>query len=190
MQNVVITRFSLRMKSWKRRLFYDEHARESWFAFRAELYKKTLGASLAAQEVKPVRVYLLMDTGDRELQQRYLPSIGFTPLFTSAAESAEKLGADLVREGLVDNIALTRIDSDDIIERAYFRKLNTTLESFASNGDDSGLVITCRGYRSNFSVIQPLYHSIAPFVTLFHKRYTREASYFFNHNEVGIPPNQ
>jgi len=182
--NIVVVRFSLRVKAWSHRLFFDEASRNDWFAFRARLYQETLGAALRAQTVPPVRVFLLMDAGDRQLQQTYLPAGEFTPIFTPNRESAALVAAELSRDDLLDNVALTRIDSDDIVERRYFEKLNLKIHHIIDAGKEPHLIVTGKGYRSDFRQIQPMYFGVSPFVTLFRRHYQGENLYAFDHSKM------
>ncbi len=182
--NIVVVRFSLRVAAWNHRLFFDEANRADWFAFRAKLYQQTLGAAMHAQTVKPERVYLLMDAGDRHLQERYLPAEEFTPIFTPSRESASLIASELSRDGLLDQVALTRIDSDDIVERRYFEKLNHRIQAIIDAGREPRLIVTCKGYRSNFVQIQPMYFSVAPFITLFKHRYNGDNLYGIDHSTM------
>lgn len=183
--HIVVVRFSLRVDAWKRRIFFNEKTRESWFAYRAELYRQTLGASINAQTEKPTRVFLLMDSADRALQQKYLPHGTFIPLFTSFEGATRAVASALEQDGLTENIAMTRIDSDDLVERTYFEKLNRLLGDLVAQGKAEALVLTCKGYRSNFNDIQPLYHNKSPFITLFRRKYAGETVYYFDHTTVG-----
>lgn len=176
--NVVVVRFSLRVDAWKRRMFFNEYGREPWFRYRAMLYRNTLGPSIKAQTVKPVRIYLLMDDGDRALAQQYLTGIDHTPIFASSGNQHELVARDLEIEGLTNNVAMSRIDSDDIVERRYFEKLNRRICGLLNEGHCPELIAACRGYRSNFSQIQPMYYHNGPFITRFCRRYGGESPYF------------
>lgn len=186
-RNVVIVRFSLRVQAWRRRMFFDERGRDAWFEYRAMLYRRTLGASLAAQTVKPVRVYLLMDAGDRALAERHLSGLPFTSVFSVDGDHHQQVAADLEREGLVDHIALSRIDSDDIVARNYFEKLNACILDSLREGGPSELFVACKGYRSNFVDLQAMYYHDGPFITRFCKRYAGETPYF-DHKTSGQYP--
>ena len=159
-------------------MFFNEIGREPWFRYRAMLYRNTLGPSIDAQTVKPVRLYLLMDVSDRDLAQRYLQGIEHTPIFASEGNQHDLVAQDLEREGLTHNIAMSRIDSDDIVERRYFEKLNRKIFTLQSEKHAPELFVACRGYRSNFSRIQPMYYHNGPFITRFCRQYAGESPYF------------
>ncbi|WP_374278776.1 hypothetical protein [Azonexus sp.] len=181
--NVVVIRFSLRVKEWQSRLFFDEKSRESWFRYRAELYRSTLGRSLSHQTLKPFRTYLLMDEGDRSLHEKYLGGLDFTPIF-SDRNHFQIVADDLKRLGVVDNVAVTRVDSDDIVERLYFEKINSKIRELKDVGKKSALIATCCGYRTNFLEIQSAFHCAPPFITLFRESYKGENVYSHDHREI------
>lgn len=177
-RNVVVVRFSLRVQAWRRRTFFDDRSRHAWFKYRAMLYAHTLGASFAAQTVNPARVYLLMDAGDRALAERYLSDQRFTPVYSVNRDHHQQVAADLEREGLINNIALSRIDSDDIIARDYFEKLNVSILDSLHQGGPSRLMVACKGYRSNLVDLQAMYYHDGPFITCFCDKYAGETPYF------------
>lgn len=188
--NVVVVRFSLRVNAWNHRLFFDEAGRKDWFAFRARLYRETLGAAIHAQTVKPARVFLLMDTGDRALQEACFPDPGFTPIFTERKDAAAQVAREITRAGLVENVAISRIDSDDIVERSYFEKINHKIQSMLGEGREPHLIVNCKGYRSNFVQIQPMYFAVAPFITLFSKVYRGDSVYAYDHSKMNEQPHE
>src|SRR5574343_759529 len=125
--NIVVVRFSVRVRAWKNRLFFNEKSRESWFKYRADLYAHTLGRSLDLQSQRPVRVYLLMDQGDRPLCEKYFQEQNFTPIFSDNAHFQE-IANDLRRLGIVNNVAMTRIDWDEIVWGFYFEKIKRKIQ--------------------------------------------------------------
>lgn len=183
-QNIVVTRFSLRVAGWRHQIYFDERGRDAWFEYRAMLYKRTLGESLSVQTVKPAKVYLLMDTGDRALAARHFPEMNFMPIFSLHGDYRRQIAADLERQGLVDNIAMSRIDSDDIIARNYFEKLNACILDSLRSGEPSELFVACKGYRTNFVDVQPMYYHNGPFITRFCSKYAGETPYF-QHETLG-----
>lgn len=185
--NVIVVRFSLRVRAWRRRIFFDDRTRESWFKFRAELYRQTLGRSLSAQTERPSCIYLLMDAGDRSLCEKYLQGLEFVPIYVGGMHE-RSVAEDLEAKGIVDNVALTRIDSDDIVAKNYLEKLNKKIRETMTPGGDGGLVITCAGYRTNFVQVQSAFHCAPPFITLFRTRYRGENVYSHDHREITEKP--
>lgn len=181
--NVIVVRFSIRVQAWKRRVFFDDRTRDSWFEYRAELYRQTLGRSLSMQTEQPSCVYLLMDEGDRSLCEKYLQGLEFTPIYSGQTHH-ELLVEDLAAKGIVDNVAMTRIDSDDVLGKNYLKNLNAKIREAISARESTALILTCSGYRSNFVDVQSVFHCAPPFITLFSACYRGESVYFDDHREI------
>lgn len=182
--NVVVVRFSIRVKAWRNRLFFDEKSRESWYKYRAELYRQTLGLSLNRQTEKPFRIYLFMDQGDRPLYEKYFNGVDFVPIF-SDHDHSQMVADDLGKLGVTNNVAITRIDSDDIVECRFFEKINAKIRELKSDGKNVCLIGSSSGYRTNFLEIQSVFHGAPPFITLFSERYAGEDVYSHDHRDIG-----
>lgn len=187
-KNVVVVRFSVRSKSFERNFLSTERVRERWFKFRAELFEASLGASLAAQTVKPVVTYLYFDAQDVGLVERYFPQPQFTPIFSDAGHD-ELMGKRLLEMGASEHVVLSRIDSDDIVEMRYFEKINSLL---ARHHDRMALgpetmVVSKSGHRTNFVKMQRVFHISPPFISQYFRHYSGQGAYF-NHTKLSSQP--
>ncbi len=183
-KNVVVVRFSLRVPAWRKKIFFNDKNRDAWFKFRSELYKQTLGLSIKSQTKQADRVYLLMDENDGDLYAKYLEDSYISPIFSKDSNHNWQVGEDLVRSGLCENIAMSRIDSDDIIARDYFEKINTQISELVNQGQTVEYLVACTGYRSDFSQAQPIHYIGGPFITLYKQKYSYETVYGFEHKSL------
>jgi len=183
-KNVVVVRFSVREKSFERKFLSNDRAREGWFNFRAELYEASLGASLAAQSVRPQAIFLYFDSGDAELVGKYFSRLDFTPIF-SGQDHERLMGEQVLRQGLSRQVVLSRIDSDDIVERHYFSKINSVLIEHHLRGTlaQRSMVVCRSGYRTNFIKMQRVNHVSPPFISQYFSDYSGEGAYF-NHTKL------
>jgi predicted O-methyltransferase YrrM len=184
--NIVAVRFSIRMsEEWLRKAYGTEAQRGNWLAMRARLFRETLYRSLKAQTVPPRKVLLIMDEGDRAAWEAHLafdPEF-VAPVFITGRDHALPL-ADAVSRIAVQNVALSRIDSDDMVATGYLEAVNATIARAERLAHPFDFVVAPRGYRSDGKQLQRLYFSASPFLTRFAKRYTGQAVYGFNHVDV------
>jgi hypothetical protein len=163
--NIVVVRFSVRLKPEVCASVYgSEKNRDKWLAYRFDLFNKTIKKSLQRQTVMPEKVYLLMDDSDRNF---YESEIHLDPLFTPIFAKGNHLA--LVEKDLSEkykkNIAVSRIDSDDLISDNYFEAVNASIIKACKSNFDLKCVIVCRGFRTNGKKIQDLYFNCSPFLT-------------------------
>lgn len=187
-KNVVVVRFSVRSKSFERKFLSTERVRERWFKFRAELFEASLGASLTAQTVKPVVTYLYFDAQDIGLVEKYFPKPQFTPVFSDAGHD-ELMGKRLLEMGGSEHVVLSRIDSDDIVEKRYFEKINALLarhQDHMALGPEA-MVVNKSGHRTNFVKMQRVFHISPPFISQYFRNYSGQGAYF-NHTELSSQP--
>jgi hypothetical protein len=181
--NIISVRFSLRMHpEWTIKAYGDEVNRESWFGFRANLFKRTLLASIQRQTVMPRRVYLMMDQADERLYAKYLASecALIRPVFSNhSSQISQELHRDYPA-----NVASSRIDSDDMIAPDYIEKVNLVICSSLRSGIEFDYVVACRGIRTDLKEAQEIYYSCSPFLTLFEASYSGKEVYGFNHELV------
>lgn len=184
-KNIVAVRFSVRNEIFERKFISSEKSRNRWFKFRAWLFDVSLAASLQAQTVKPVATFLYFDVGDQELVETHFTRRDFIPIYST--DTHEKMmGNHLIATGLTNHVVLSRIDSDDIVEKNYFAKINKLLTDYDQQGrlGDEVTVISRSGFRTNFLTIQNVLHISPPFVSQYFRSYAGQGAYF-NHTKIG-----
>jgi hypothetical protein len=186
-QNIVVVRFSLRFKDhpdWCRRAYGDEKNREAWFAFRSGLFKKGLFRCLITQSVRPAKVFLLLDQTDDLLYEKYL-GLGhpIVPIFSGDIHHSVQVKDSLMRNEHTD-LAISRIDSDDMISAEYFSELNRCISEATDNGISFDYIVASSGFRTDFKHIQREFNPCGPFLTFFRKEYNRETPFGFDHRAV------
>jgi hypothetical protein len=158
--NVVIIRFSVR----HRRLFIfkNEESRDNWFIFRSKLFNSYLRKCLHHQTKKPNKVYVLVDKGDRNLVEKYLNIDNINVIYCNIDMRyyGNQILGDLCKNKLVKNLVVSRIDSDDLINKDFFYNINQQLLLHPAPR-----LVACKGYRSDLTNIQSLFFTNSPFIS-------------------------
>jgi hypothetical protein len=186
-RHVVVVRFSQRVPEWHRRTFVDERNREEWFKYRAALYRQTLGPSMRCQTKKVEGVYVLMDTDDQALYRDYLDDGTVIPIYGRERDQ-ERVAEDMLRRGWRRQVAISRIDSDDIVAKDYMRRLDEQIVALREAGGRPELIVACMGYRTNFAQIQRTCYESSPFITRYFETYSGGGAYTMAHQEVHSVP--
>lgn len=158
--NIVIIRFSVRVSQL--RVFKDEETRANWFIFRATLFKNYLYKCLQHQTKKPNKVYLLVDKGDQVLVERYLNLPNIDILYTNpqVRHYKQQIASDLYKSKLTKNLVISRIDSDDVINKDFFHNINQQLLLHPKKR-----LVACKGYISDLTDIQSIFYPNSPFIS-------------------------
>ena len=159
--NIVIIRFSVR----HRRLltfFKNEESRDNWFIFRSKLFNSYLHKCLHHQTKKPNKVYVLVDNDDRNLVEKYLNIDNITVIYCNIDMHyyENQILVDLCKNKLVKNLVVSRIDSDDLINKDFFYTINQQLLLHPAPR-----LVACKGYRSDLTNIQSLFFTNSPFIS-------------------------
>jgi hypothetical protein len=189
-KNVVIIRFSLKLsRDWQAIAYGSEDNRPIWFSYRMHIFINFLLNSLRNQTVKPVLVLLLMDQCDENdyLKFKLLISDIVTPIFSRNSDHFSQVNDHLNNLGL-DNIAISRIDSDDIIFSNYFELLNHACSEALLNKFNFTYIVATMGYRVTRQYWQQVYYNCSPFLTIFCSKFNNENIYDFNHEDVILKP--
>jgi len=184
--HVVAIRFSVKVaKGWHTKAYGEETRREAWFAMRSRLFLATLHASLVSQTRQPYKVFLMMDEGDRPLYDRYLSLAEpfYHPLFNQGSLGHSEM-ADLLEQSGLENIAISRIDSDDLIHTRYLESIQETIRSAVAQGLSFDYVVASLGYRTDGQRIKSAFFNYSPFITAFAPIYQRQNAYAFRHGDV------
>jgi hypothetical protein len=178
-KNVVVVRFSVRSRRFERKFLSSERARSRWFQFRAQLFEATLGPSLSAQSIRPAAVFLYFDSADVNLVEAHFKRVDFIPVFATDAHE-QAMGEKVLALGMSEHVVLSRIDSDDIVERNYLLKINNLLNERyqRSNLGDEALISSRSGFRTNFSKVQRVLHLTPPFLSRYFRQYVGQGAYF------------
>ena len=158
--NIVIIRFSVRLQHFN--FFKNEKERTSWFIFRAKLFNSFLHNCLQVQTKKPNKVYVLVDKDDANLVKQYLNVSNITILYCNNEMKYYKnqIVNDLYKNKLTKNLVISRIDSDDLINKDFFYNMNQQLLIHPAKK-----LVACRGYLTNLTNIQSLFYTNSPFIS-------------------------
>ena len=158
--NVVIVRFSIRSKHFN--FLKNEEERNSWFIFRANMFNAYLHNCLYHQTKKPNKVYVLVDKDDKNLVGKYLNTDNITVMYCNNEMKyyKEQILVDLCKNKLIKNVVISRIDSDDLINKDFFHNINQQLLLHPKKK-----LVACRGYLSDLNVIQSLFYPNSPFIS-------------------------
>lgn len=129
MNNILVTRFSLRVsKAWEDKA-YMGRSRSEWLRSRFNIFNNTLVSSVKHQTVLPTHFVLLLDPGDMEIFEECCSrDIAIEPLYANLHNYTQMLADRIKSLGLKD-IAVSRIDSDDLISKDYFCEVNAAINS-------------------------------------------------------------
>lgn len=184
--HIVVIRFSIRAKDKRYKQAYgSEENRESWFASRCDLFRATIHASLTRQSTAPLKVFVLFDEGDTELYKKYLNlSEGFYhPLFSKGDSGRQEVINYLKASGLA-NVALHRIDSDDLVSDVYFEKVGEAIRCAFRKGVNFKYVISAVGWKTNGVFLRKAFFNYSPFLAVFYREYNGEDVYAIRHGQV------
>jgi hypothetical protein len=189
-RNIVVVRFSLRLaESWTIKAYGIEEKREEWFEMRAKIFKETLYASLNNQIIKPVMVYLLMDHADDVFFYKFLNDLNkiVTPIFSKNWDHDFQV-LEKIKNLKINNIGISRIDSDDLIKDDYFLKINKSIINSIENFNGGFYIICSSGYRSDGRDFQKINYKSSPFLTYYEFEYSGKNIYDIGHEAVGDFP--
>lgn len=163
MNNILVTRFSLRVsKAWEDKA-YMGRSRSEWLRSRFNIFNNTLVSSVKHQTVLPTHFILLLDPGDMGIFEECCSrDIAIEPLYANLHNYTQMLADRIKSLGLKD-IAVSRIDSDDLISKDYFREVNAAINS--SRLDDNFFLVSTRGYRATSKKVQSIFYNCSPFLT-------------------------
>ena len=158
--NIVIIRFSVRHPLLT--FFKNEESRNNWFIFRSKLFNSYLHKCLHQQTKKPNKVYFLVDNGDKNLVEKYVNIDNITVIYCNKNMQyyENQLLVDLYKSKLTKNLVVSRIDSDDLINKDFFYNINQQLLSHPTPR-----LVACNGYRSDLTNIQSLFYPNSPFMS-------------------------
>jgi len=189
LSQALVVRFSLRLNpNWCTRAYGDEANRPAWLAHRAGIFRRTLWQSLIRQTRPVTAVLLLCDEGDAEILP---PLFGFARgrvelIFGRSTTPYDAARARL--EALPGPLAVSRIDSDDLVATDYFDRVASAVAEARGRGQASGHVVATDGYRSDLRTIQRLFYPFSPFFTWFGDSYAGANIYGFDHSEGPSTP--
>lgn len=180
--HVAVVRFSLRLsESWSARAYGEESNRAIWLHYRKRLLDATLTESLLRQSRRPDMVFILLDVDDKAVIPHETFDSLYTPLYVQKGRYMGEMQQRLEKNGLSDHLAISRIDSDDVLSRHYFREVN---RAALKANEDRVWIVAPEGFRSDLSSIQRFHYRSAPFQTLYSRAFERQNVYAMNHEWV------
>lgn len=115
--------------------------RDKWFAYRIRLFNSLARKCLETQSVMPIKIFLLFDKNDVGLVEKYLDvdSSIYESIYVDTISDcgAEHIYNWLESEDILDNIAITRIDSDDLISTNFLAESNKQYVQHKKDNPDS-----------------------------------------------------
>lgn len=188
--NIVVIRFSLKLNAdWQKIAYGSEENRGRWFFYRMELFKDFMANSLRNQTTKPMQTFILMDASDEVLYrktERYISDL-VTPIFSENRNHFLQV-RKIIKERWSKDVAISRVDSDDILDEYYFERVNKSIREAISGGKIFTHIVATRGYRASRNHWQALYFNRSPFLTRYCQVYNGENVYDMNHLDVVSHP--
>ncbi|HEX8341305.1 MAG TPA: glycosyltransferase [Tepidisphaeraceae bacterium] len=164
--------------------FGEEARRADWFAMRAQLFKSSVVASVEQQTVAPRQVFVLMDTGDRDLWVQHLDlPAPYVPLFVSGSGASDAVAARIMADR-AKNVVLCRLDSDDAVSANYLEKMAGLAREFWRQGKLKAYIVACNGYITDLQQIQKIYSNCPPFISLYTRQYKGENIFDIEHQDI------
>lgn len=173
--NVLIIQFSTRYPDWEKVAFNsDESLRTEWFKFRANLFNKGLAQCLKHQTKQVSKIYIVLDKNDVALYEAHLQDDAYLPIYFDPTKLwfADQIKNDLIVNGITEDYLVSRIDSDDLIHKDYFKNITAQIEN-----NPTRLMTACTGYRSNLSQMQGVHYDNSPFMSQFFPTVSRSNSF-------------
>jgi hypothetical protein len=126
-----------------------------------------------------------MDEGDRDFYNRYLnlKEDFYRPLFSHAEQGHQEMKAALKTYDL-KNIAISRVDSDDLIHCQFLEAVQDTVRTAVAQGVPFEYVVAARGYRTDGRRIKSAFFNYSPFITSFSPSDFEQSPYGFRHGDV------
>ena len=179
--HVVVTRFSMPFpEKWRRKAYGEDSNRGAWLKYRADILEATLSRSLRHQTTRPIRAYLLCDPADEAFCKKNIDRDLYKPLFCDGR--TQIIAEDLVRTGLTKRVALSRIDSDDIVGKDYFSRIDKAITEMPDR--EEIWMVAVNGFRTDFKALQRLYYNCSPFLTRYVAQLRGEDVYALNHEDI------
>lgn len=172
MNIVTIIKFSLIYSSNN-----DIANRESWFAFRANLFEKTLLKSILDNSVHPNLIMLGFDVNDSKLVEKYIQpllhhtELKFIEIYSDNSNFGKAVTSKLLKRYKDQPLLLTRIDSDDIISKDYYQVF---LDYAYKINENQKYIVAADGLRTNLKIIMSVYDENPPFLALMVRNYNGE----------------
>ncbi|APZ55192.1 Putative rhamnosyl transferase (plasmid) [Salipiger abyssi] len=128
---------------------------------------------------------MLLDEGDAETYEKHFAfdSDLVQPVFAKKGAPYEA-GVEYIRSTGLKNIVISRADSDDIISDDYIEKVNAEVTRLVEAGQPFDYIVATHGYRTDGDVIQEIYYSCSPYLSLFREEWDGKNIYDINHEDV------
>ena len=129
--------------------------------------------------------FLMMDEGDRDLYDRYLnlKEDFYRPLFSHAEQGHEEI-KDALKTYDLKNIAISRVDSDDLIHCQYLEAVQDTIRTAVAKEMPFEYVVAALGYHTDGCRIKSAFFNYSPFITSFSPSDVGRSPYGFRHGDV------
>jgi hypothetical protein len=129
--------------------------------------------------------FLMMDEADRGFYDRYLDlkESFYHPLFNVADAGHDEM-AHVLSQSRLNNLAISRIDSDDLIHSGYLAAITQTICDGLSLSKKFDYVVAARGYRTDGHRITSAFFNYSPFITVFADVFQGQTPYGFRHGDV------
>jgi hypothetical protein len=127
----------------------------------------------------------MMDEGDRDLYDRYLnlKEDFYRPLFSHAEQGHEEI-KDALKTYDLKNIAISRVDSDDLIHCQYLEAVQDTIRTAVAKEMPFEYVVAALGYHTDGCRIKSAFFNYSPFITSFSPSDVGRSPYGFRHGDV------
>lgn len=190
MKNLIITPFSLRLGSMAARAYGAEQNRANWFRCRATLFNDGLLKCCLDQTIRPECLFLLMDKNDEHLYHDFIEESGglCRPIFGDTGD-ARRTVEEIIRSEHPADVAISRIDSDDLVSARYFESINSCIKEARESANALDYVVATNGYLTDLSYIQNRYDPRSPFITHIFEQYDGSKIFDFKSHTAIVKKN-
>jgi len=187
MNNFLIVRFSIKTHLYQNQMWANANKkieemfpeRESWFKYRATLFNETYQSFL--YQTDPIKkIFLIFDEDDYLLYEKYiLPKFDIIPVFDKQRDWKATYTKNILNT-CSTNVVLSRVDSDDLIDKHYIENINDAIIKSKKNNNDLTVIAPC-GKISDGVHYQEILWNVSPFISLYCPHYREQDVYSESH---------
>jgi len=185
--NFLIVRFSIKIPSDEHQMWATANKnieeqfsiRENWFRYRVNLFESSY-ISFKFQTIPFKNIFLIFDISDQILFEKYIkPKFNVEPIFDSNG-NWKSIYTKQIQKVCTHNVVLSRVDSDDLIDKNYVENINITIADKIKKNEDL-MIIAPRGQITDGLHVQETLFNVSPFISLYCPSYNGQDVYDESH---------
>jgi hypothetical protein len=185
--NFLIVRFSIKIPSDEHQMWATANKnieeqfsiRENWFKYRVNLFEASY-ISFKFQTIPFKNIFLIFDISDEIFFKKYIkPKFNVVPIFDCNG-NWKNTYTEQIQKICTQNVVLSRVDSDDLIDKNYVENINATIAEKNINSQDL-MVIAPYGQITDGLHVQETLINVSPFINLYCPTYSGQDVYDKSH---------